>query len=202
MKTLYSIGIDFGTSNSCVAYATFYERSKGDVDPDPLQRPEAISFNHRDTIPTVIFLGDGKAQTPLFGELAEEKSHYYPELTRSGFKLRLTQPKTGKEAFLLAREFLSHLRQRTAEVVPLDSNDKNLTFQTVVGYPVQWTSDQREETRRAAEEAGFPNVKLEEESMAALYSHLCDNREGFRPKPGSRILMVDMGGGTTDFAFL
>ena len=38
--------------------------------------------------------------------------------------------------------------------------------------------------------------------MAALYSHLCEERDAFQPKPGSRILMVDMGGGTTDFAFL
>jgi hypothetical protein len=185
-----------------VSYATYYDRGNGDVDPDPLQRPETITFNHRATIPTVVFLGDGKEQAPLFGELAEEKSPFYPELTRSGFKLRLSRTDTGREAFLLTKQFLQHLRQRVAEVVPLDKKEANLHFETVVGHPVQWSSDQREETRRAASEAGFPNVRLEEESMAALYSHLCEERDAFQPKPGSRILMVDMGGGTTDFAFL
>ena len=34
MQTLYTIGIDFGTSNSCVSYATYYDRGNGDVDPD------------------------------------------------------------------------------------------------------------------------------------------------------------------------
>jgi molecular chaperone DnaK (HSP70) len=202
MKTLYSIGIDFGTSNSCVAIATYFERSPGEVDPDPLHRPEAVTFSLRNTIPTVVFLGDGQEQPPLFGEPAEEKAAYFPELTRSGFKLRLGHPTHGREAFLLAKQFLAHLRARAAEIVPLDAKDPNSRIETVIGHPVQWSADQREETRRAAQEAGFPNVRLEEESMAALYSHLCDEQEGFVPKPGSRVLMVDMGGGTTDFAFM
>jgi len=201
MNTLYAIGIDFGTSNSCVTYATYYHRGNSEVDPEPLQRPEAITFNRQHTISTTIFLGDGKDQPPLFGELAEEKAPYYPELTRSGFKLRLAHAEHGREAFLLSKQFLMHLRQRAAEVVPLDSRDSSIRIETVVGHPVQWSADQREETKRAAVEAGFPNVRLEEESMAALYSHLCDP-EAFQPRPGSRVLMVDMGGGTTDFAFL
>ncbi|MGV3724057.1 MAG: Hsp70 family protein [Actinomycetota bacterium] len=202
MKTVYTIGIDFGTSNSCVSYATYLDRGYGDVEPEPLNRPEAISFAHKDTLPTVIFLGAGPDHPPLFGEPADEKSPFYPELTRSGFKLRLSHPQHGREAYLLAKQFLQHLRKRTAEVVPLDRKDSSIRFETVVGHPVQWSADQREETRRAAVEAGFPNVRLEEESMAALYSHLCDDVDGKKPKPGSRVLMVDMGGGTTDFAFL
>lgn len=202
MKTVYTIGIDFGTSNSCVAYATYLDRGYGDVEPEPLNRPEVITFANKDTLPTVVFLGKGTDQPPLFGEPADEKSPFYPELTRSGFKLRLGHPQHGREAFLLAKQFLQHLRKRVAEVVPLDKKDANIRIETVVGHPVQWSADQREETRRAAVEAGFPNVRLEEESMAALYSHLCDDVDGKKPKPGSRVLMVDMGGGTTDFAFL
>jgi molecular chaperone DnaK (HSP70) len=202
MSTVYAIGIDFGTSNRCVAFASYYDRGKGVVDPDPIHRPEAVTFQHKETIPTVVFLGDGKDQPPLFGELAEEKAPFYPELTRSGFKLRLGNPETGKEAFALSKQFLVHLRQRAAEFLPLDKKDDSVRIETIVGHPVQWSADQREETRRAAVEAGFPNVRLEEESMAALYSHLCEQDDKFRPKPGSRIFMVDMGGGTTDFAFL
>jgi molecular chaperone DnaK (HSP70) len=202
MKTVYTIGIDFGTSNSCVTYATYLDRGYGDVEPNPVHRPEAISFGRRETIPTVIFLGDGPEQPPMFGEPAEEKAAYYPELTRSGFKLRLAHPQHGREAYLLCKQFMQHLRRRAAEVVPLDKKDPSIRIETVVGHPVQWSADQREETRRAAMEAGFPNVRLEEESMAALYSHLCDDVDAKKPKPGSRVLMVDMGGGTTDFAFL
>jgi molecular chaperone DnaK (HSP70) len=86
--------------------------------------------------------------------------------------------------------------------VPLDNASSNERIETIVGHPVQWSSDQREATLQAAIEAGFPNVRLEEESLAALYCHVFDERTGFQPRPGSYVLTIDMGGGTTDFAFL
>jgi Hsp70 protein len=203
MSTVYAIGIDFGTSNSCVTYATYYEDMNGRLEGMPVHRPEPLMFQHKDTIPTVVFLGDGGEQQPLCGELAEEKAVFFPELTRSGFKLRLGRPgESGRDAYLLSKQFLAYLRARLSEYVPLDQPAQNQRIETIVGHPVQWSVDQREETRRAAVEAGFPNVTLEEEPLAALYSHLCDERGGFHPQPGSQILMIDMGGGTTDFALL
>src|SRR5436309_656281 len=203
MSTVYAIGIDFGNSNSCVTYATYYEDMNGRLEGTPVHRPEALTFQHKDTIPTVVFLGDGQDQQPLCGEMAEEKAVFFPELTRSGFKLRLGRPgQSGRDAYLLSKQFLAYLRARLSEYVPLDQPAQNQRIETIIGHPVQWSIDQREETRRAAEEAGFPNVMLEEEPLAALYSHLCDERTGFQPQPGSQILMIDMGGGTTDFALL
>jgi hypothetical protein len=201
MGIVYAVGIDFGTSNSCVTYATYYQDMNGRLEASPVHRPEALTFHHRDTIPTVIFLGNESGQPPLYGEMAEEKAVFFPELTRAGFKLRLGKPgASGRDAYLLTKQFLAYLRSRVAEFVPIDQ--EGVYVQTIVGHPVQWSLDQREETRRAAQEAGFPNVQIEEESLAALYAHLCEERGDFRPEPGSRILMIDMGGGTTDFAFL
>src|SRR5689334_16917747 len=60
MSTVYAIGIDFGTSNSCVTYATYYEDMNGRLEGTPVHRPEALTFQHKDTIPTVVFLGDGQ----------------------------------------------------------------------------------------------------------------------------------------------
>jgi Hsp70 protein len=203
MSTVYAIGIDFGTSNSCVTFATYYQDMNGRMEPEPVHRPEALTFQHRDTIPTIIFLGDKNGQPPLYGELAEEKAVFFPELTRAGFKLRLGRPgQSGRDSFLLTKQFLTYLRSRVAEFVPLDQAGENHRIETIIGHPVQWSVDQREETRRAAQEAGFPNVQIEEESLAALYAHLCEDRAGFQPQLGSRVLMIDMGGGTTDFAFL
>src|SRR5579862_9357446 len=116
MGLVYGVGIDFGTSNSCVTVATYYDDVNGGVEPTPVHRPEALTFHHRDTIPTVIFLGDGKSHPPLYGELAEEKSVFFPELTRAGFKLRLGRPgDSGRDAFLLSKQFLAYLRARVAE---------------------------------------------------------------------------------------
>ncbi|HTE19047.1 MAG TPA: hypothetical protein VK689_11790, partial [Armatimonadota bacterium] len=201
MRTVYAIGIDFGTANSCVAYASYLDRGNGEVDPNPVHRSEVITFHGRDTIPTAIHLGDGQ-QPPAFGAPAEERAPFDPQRFYTGFKLHLGREDTGSNAFLLTRYFLSYVRRRVAEFVPLDTPNPDEHVETILGHPVQWNADQREATLKAAEEAGFPNVRLEEESLAALYCHVFDERAGFRPKPGSYVLTIDMGGGTTDFAFL
>lgn len=201
MPTLHTIGIDFGTANSCVAYAAYLERGKGEVDPDPLRRPEVVTFNNRDTIPSAVHLGSS-GQAPVFGYAAEDRAPLDPQHFATGFKLHLGRPDTGAQAYALTVQFLNHLRKRVAQFVPLDNPKSDEIIETVLGHPVQWDADQREITLRAAEEAGFPNVRLEEESLAALYCHVFDERANFYPRPGSHVLTVDMGGGTTDFAFL
>jgi hypothetical protein len=202
MSTLhYVIGIDFGSSNSCVAFATYRERTGGRLHPRPVSAPEVIPVSQRDTVPTVIFMGED-GRPALCGAPAEEKGFSYPERMRSGFKLQLGQPReAGRESFHLTTAFLRSLRERVAEFVPLGPEESRGRVQTIIGHPVQWSADQREETRRAAVEAGFPDVQLEEESLAALYAHLCEDNS-FIPPLGSRVLTIDMGGGTTDFAFL
>jgi hypothetical protein len=200
---VYVIGIDFGTSNSCVTCATYERSSTGKLDPHPISPPTPIAIDGRETVPTVLCLGTEDGDELLFGEVAEEKAALYPERVRAGFKIRLGAPgDAGQDAFHWTREFLTHLRALAAEHVPLDAEGKRDQIHTVIGHPVQWTADQRDETRRAAEEAGFPNVQLEDESLAALYAHLCEEGSSFRPEAGSRVMMIDMGGGTTDFAFL
>ncbi len=200
--TVYAIGIDFGTANSCVAHATYSDRGKGEVDPDPLHRPEVVPFHNRDIVPTAMHLGDGRGQPPTFGVAAEERAQFDPLRYYTGFKLHLCRPDTGPDAYLMTKYFLGYLRRGITPFVPLDNLPPGDRIETIVGHPVQWTPDQREATLRAARDAGFPNVRLEEESLAALYCHIFDERSGFRPKAGSHILTIDMGGGTTDFAFL
>ena len=202
MGTVYAIGIDFGTANSCVAYATYIERGNGEVDPDPLHRPDVIPFHNSDTVPTALHLGDGKQQPPTFGKAAEERAVFDPQRFFTGFKLHLGRPDTGRDAFLMTKYYLGYLKKRIQNFVPVDTKAEGERVETIVGHPVQWSSDQREATLLAAREAGFPNVRLEEESLAALYCHVFDERTGFLPKPGTHILTVDMGGGTTDFAFM
>ncbi len=202
MGTIYAIGIDFGTANSCVAYASYFDRGNGEVDPDPLHRPEVIPFYNRDTVPTAIHLGDGQSQPPTFGRMAEERGAVDPLRLYTGFKLNLGHPEKGRDAFLMAKYFLGYLRRRVEQFVPLGIENANERVETIVGHPVQWSADQREATLRAAQEAGFPNVRVEEESMAALYCHVFDEGGNFQLKSGSYVLTVDMGGGTTDFAFL
>jgi hypothetical protein len=202
MKRLYAIGIDFGTSNSCISQACYLKNDDGTLNPVPLKRPEAVTIRYRDTAPTCVFTGS-KDEEPSYGEVAEEKLLFYPEMTVSNFKMRLGMPgQEGLEAFQHTREFLRYLRACAAERVPLDAAPVNAEFVTCVGHPVQWTAAQRDLTRRAATEAGFPNVSIEDESSAAIYDHLCEESLILEPGRDARVLVIDMGGGTTDFAFV
>jgi len=202
MKRLYTIGIDFGTSNSCVCQACYAHDETGALIPTPIKRPEPIVVDHRDTIPTAVFLGAAD-EGPVYGEVADEKSLYYPELTRTNFKMRLGMAGAdGAEAYRLTVDFLRFLRSELAQHIPFDAPEDEAEFATCVGHPVQWSADQRDLTRRAAIEAGFPNVSIEDESSAAIYDHLCEDQLSLKPGQASRVLVIDMGGGTTDFAFV
>ena len=75
--------------------------------------------------------------------------------------------------------------------------------QVLVTVPASFDAVARELTHQAAEQAGFRNVTLLEEPQAAFYAWIerhPDWRE--RVKLGDLILVVDIGGGTTDFTLI
>jgi molecular chaperone DnaK (HSP70) len=80
----------------------------------------------------------------------------------------------------------------------LDSEDIILTV------PASFDAAARELTTQAASQAGFHSVTLLEEPQAALYAWLEKAGDGFRKqvKVGDVILVVDVGGGTTDFSLI
>ncbi len=85
------------------------------------------------------------------------------------------------------------------------SADLSLTSQDViVTVPASFDAAARELTLEAAQKAGFPEVTLIEEPQAALYAWLESAGESFRKRVGvgEVILVVDVGGGTTDFSLI
>ncbi len=97
--------------------------------------------------------------------------------------------------------FLSHLR----EAWDHQFGDDVLAEQEVVlTVPASFDAAARELTLNAAQQAGLPNVTLLEEPQAALYAWTEALGEGFRKhvKPGEVILVVDVGGGTSDFSLI
>jgi len=74
----------------------------------------------------------------------------------------------------------------------------------VLTVPASFDAAARELTLQAAQEAGLNNVTLLEEPQAALYAWLEATGEGFRKqvKPGEVILVIDVGGGTTDLSLI
>ncbi|MFH0907351.1 MAG: Hsp70 family protein [bacterium] len=97
--------------------------------------------------------------------------------------------------------YLSHLR----EAWDHQFGDDALAEQDVVlTVPASFDAGARELTLNAAQLAGLPNVTLLEEPQAALYAWTEAMGETFRKhvKPGEIILVVDVGGGTSDFSLI
>src|SRR6185503_218850 len=70
--------------------------------------------------------------------------------------------------------------------------------------PASFDAAARELTMQAAREAGLSNVTLLEEPQAALYAWLELAGDRFRKqvRVGDVILVIDIGGGTTDFSLI
>ena len=70
--------------------------------------------------------------------------------------------------------------------------------------PASFNEEARELTRRAAEQAGYPNVTLLEEPLAAFYAWLESQGDAWRRriKVGDLVLVCDVGGGTTDLSLI
>ncbi len=99
-----------------------------------------------------------------------------------------------------SRRYLDHLRAAWDSKIP----DAPFTQQQVlVTVPASFDAVARELTLKAAEQAGYENLLLLEEPQAAFYAWIerhPDWRE--RVAVGDLILVVDIGGGTTDFTLI
>jgi Hsp70 protein len=74
----------------------------------------------------------------------------------------------------------------------------------LITVPASFDEEARELTLRAASEAGFGNVTLLEEPQAACYAWIDSMGEAWRRtlRVGDLLLVVDIGGGTTDFSLI
>src|SRR5262249_8909654 len=96
--------------------------------------------------------------------------------------------------------YLQHLAGvwKTSRKSDLDSEEIVLTV------PASFDAAARELTTHAAKQAGIHDVTLLEEPQAALYAWIESVGDAFRKmvKVGDVILVVDVGGGTSDFSLI
>jgi molecular chaperone DnaK (HSP70) len=99
-----------------------------------------------------------------------------------------------------SRRYLDHMRQAWDSKMP----DAPFTAQQILlTVPASFDAVARELTLEAARLAGYENITLLEEPQAAFYAWIerhADWRE--RVRVGDLILVVDIGGGTTDFTLI
>ncbi|MYM72915.1 Hsp70 family protein [Duganella sp. FT134W] len=155
--------------------------------------------------------------TGVAGEMARSRGATTPIRLVSSAKSWLSHPGVDRRSALLPNDapeevtrvspleastrYLSHLRKAWEQAHP----DAPFGEQAVtVTIPASFDPGARELTADAARAAGYTNLTLLEEPQAALYSWIQGSEGRWRKevKPGDIILVVDVGGGTSDFSLI
>ena len=99
-----------------------------------------------------------------------------------------------------SRRYLEHLKDAWNFKMP---DAPFVQQQILVTVPASFDAVARELTLNAAEQAGYQNITLLEEPQAAFYSWI-ERHPNWRQRVaiGDLILVVDIGGGTTDFTLI
>jgi molecular chaperone DnaK (HSP70) len=101
--------------------------------------------------------------------------------------------------------YLRHIVESWNYEMARDRPADRLEQQTVVlTVPASFDDVARNLTVEAAHQAGLENLTLLEEPQAAFYCWLAlhAHREAGQLKPGARCLVIDVGGGTSDFSLI
>jgi hypothetical protein len=225
--TRFAVGIDLGTTHCALAVApldTDLARpqvltvpqlvAQGQVDAQPLL-PSFFYFAHPSEGPQAVPWD--AARTFVVGEYARARGVDAPSRVISSAKSWLSHPTVDRRAGILplgapediekispvetSWRFLEHLSE--AFDARFGGGDAALAKQdVVVTVPASFDASARELTVEAALAAGIEKVTLLEEPQAALYAWTLGMGDAWRAqvKPGDVILVVDVGGGTTDFS--
>lgn len=222
------IGIDLGTTNCSLASVdptlelspvTLFEIPQlvnpGEVRDEALL-PSFLYIPGPNDFPEGTLVLPWKADGPVAGQLAQKRGVENASRLISSAKSWLSYAGIDRSAPLLplnapagvaklspvevSQEYLEHLRHAW------DAKNPDAPFtqqQVLVTVPASFDAVARELTQKAAEQAGYENILLLEEPQAAFYAWLerhPDWRE--RVRVGDLILVVDIGGGTTDFSLI
>jgi molecular chaperone DnaK (HSP70) len=229
---LFVLGIDLGTTNSALAFTDANAPDDEPLSVELFRIPQLVNageVSELDLLPSSLYIPgpgefvEGSLALPwdpnpqyIVGQLARKRGVENANRLVASAKSWLsnqtadpTQPLLplsapegiGKISPLEAsRRYLMHVRDAWNHTYP----DAKLEDQSVlITVPASFDAAARELTHRAAEQAGFPDVTILEEPQSAFYAWL-ERNPGWREQvsPGDLVLVVDIGGGTTDFTLI
>ncbi len=178
----YAVGIDLGTTNSVVS---IYRRGVA----------ETLLIKGRTTMPSVIsFREEGDV---LIGQAAKSRMLIDPENTIFSSKRFMgDRSKSYRIRFKtltpvnIASMILKQLVESAQSVL------KEEIWDAVITVPAYFTEAQREDTKKAGEEAGLNVLRLLPEPTAAAIAY------GLDKERDQTIMVYDLGGGTFDVSIL
>ena len=180
--------------------------------------PSFLYLPHADELaPGELDLPWPSAQDYAVGEMARARGATTPIRLVSSAKSWLCHPGADRRGAILPTDappevarvsplaastrYLAHLRQAWDHAhpeAPFAEQDITVTI------PASFDPAARELTVEAAKAAGYPDLTLLEEPQAALYNWIQNSAGQWRRdvQPGDIILVVDVGGGTSDFSLI
>lgn len=190
------IGIDLGTTHSSLA-----QFDEGQKSLEQLKIQEDFLFPSALYFPT-----PEEGSSPWVGFKALERGSEVPDRLVTSAKSWLAHNGIDRKSALLPLEHDEKISPFDTTVLFLKEIKKSCPSDAHVTLTVPASFDPaaRELTQEAAKAAGFKEITLIEEPIAAFYAWLQDHSEDWRKslKVGDQILVVDVGGGTTDFSLI
>ena len=229
---MYIIGIDFGTTNSTLAYTLAENKDPQNVDIAQFSIPQVSApggiIKEASMLPSFLYFPlqeefNAKAvhlpwnsqQSYSVGIFAKERGGELPSRMIASAKSWLCHSGINRREKILPQHFdqekmsplessaaiLLHLREAWEhKMVDIPFKDQ----QILITVPASFDPSARQLVQEAAQIAGYPEVILLEEPQAAFYAWLHRQQDAWRSilKEGDTILVIDIGGGTTDFSLI
>jgi hypothetical protein len=231
MSAQYVLGIDLGTTNCVLAYTPLGADVPDIHDLAIPQLVDALTHERRTMLPAFTYLASdhdargGALDLPwscdrkfAVGEYARRKAADAPQRTVGAAKSWLCHSRVDRRQPILpwnapsevpkispvtaARHYLDHLIAAWEAAHPEAPVAEQRVVLTV---PASFDAAARELTHEAALAAGLPpDFILLEEPQAAVYAWLAAQGESWRKllHVGDRLLVCDVGGGTTDLTLI
>jgi molecular chaperone DnaK (HSP70) len=227
-KPKYITGIDLGTTNIVVTQIPLAKTDQDSMEePEVFQILQEFSkgtLEERSELPSFLFerlaekhvLPWDKDSRFLLGAFARERGEEVPARLVSSAKSWLCNPRIDRRAAILPWngpedalkispletmvEFLTHIKNAWNNQFKEKLEDQIV----VLTIPASFDAVARDLTTDAAQSAGLSAVTLLEEPQAAFYSWISQSGAPWREqvKKGDVVLVVDVGGGTTDFSLI
>ncbi|MBA2728517.1 MAG: Hsp70 family protein [Parachlamydiaceae bacterium] len=230
MPQTYIIGIDFGTTNCTMAF-TAIDSANQTIDQFAIPQMTLSGIEKEETtLPSFLYfplpeelkshavsISWSPDQKYCIGTFARDRGAEMPARLVWSAKSWLCQTGIDRRADLLplgaageqikvspvqaCANILKHLRQAW------DNSKAETPFfeqQIFVTVPASFDPSARQLVLEAAKLAEYPEIMLLEEPLAAFYACLHKSGEDWRKDltVGDQVLVVDIGGGTTDFSLI
>ncbi|MDD2623509.1 MAG: Hsp70 family protein [Candidatus Riflebacteria bacterium] len=231
MDSRFIIGIDLGTTQCALSYADLEDASLRIKTLEIPQYVADGMIEPLPTLPSVIHLCEKErklsesefiAQKDIaVGAYAKELGFQNSERFVHSSKSWLCHPRAERRAPILpwqssfaeqklspvdaASEYLRHLAYVWNTTIGADDEKSDFFRQKIiVTVPASFDPAARNLTLEAIEQAGIKSVSLLEEPQAAFYDYLQRNPEIMvsELKGVETVLVIDIGGGTTDFSLI